>query len=117
QSTVIFWPAKRTINHPLRSPPMWRLVSWGLLAVLLSPSLLWAGGDKKDSAKKDDKPLDVDVRFGDGSNVRMVLLQETIDVETKYGKLSVPTRDIRGIDLGVHLPEGAGKKIEAAIKK
>jgi hypothetical protein len=98
---------------------MWRHGNCGLVLVLLGPGLLFAGGDKKPAPGKQDagKPNEVEVRFGDGSNVRMLLLQESIDVETKYGKLNVPTRDIRGIDLGVHLPEGAAEKIEAAIKR
>ena len=113
-----------TVFHPLRSPPCGVTVPGGLFLILLAPSLLSAGDDKKNSEKPEKpekkdatKPLEVEVRFGDGSNVRMLLLQESIDVETKYGKLSIPTKDIRGIDLGVHLPEGTAKKIEMAIKK
>src|SRR5262249_51568619 len=49
--------------------------------------------------------------------VRMLLLQESIDVVTKFGKLSVPTSQIRGIDLGVHLPEGMEQKIEDCIRR
>jgi hypothetical protein len=36
---------------------------------------------------------------------------------TKYGKLTVPIREIRRIDFGLHLPEGVGPQIEAAIKQ
>ena len=36
---------------------------------------------------------------------------------TKYGKLSVPASDIVRIDLGIRLPEGAGEKIDKAIKQ
>jgi hypothetical protein len=100
---------------------MWRHGSWGVLLILLGPGLALAQGDKKPAPDGKEKGAaknnEVEVRFGDGSNVRMLMLQESIDVETKYGKLTVPTRDIRGIDLGIHLPEGAAAKIEAAIKR
>jgi hypothetical protein len=71
------------------------------------------GGTVKKGAPKNNE---VEVRFGDGSAVRMVMLQESIDVETKYGKLTVPITEIRRIELGIHLPEGVDKKIEKAIK-
>src|SRR5262249_37049342 len=49
--------------------------------------------------------------------VRMTLVSEKIDIVTPYGKLSVPPRDVRRIEFGLHLPEGADKKIETAIKQ
>src|SRR5436189_5676485 len=53
------------------------------------------------SAAKDVVRL-AEVRFADGSVVRMNVLQETIEVATKYGKLTIPTDDIRRIDIGMH---------------
>jgi hypothetical protein len=47
----------------------------------------------------------------------MVILQESLEVMTKYGKLTVPIHDIRRIDFGLHLPEGVGPQIKAAIKQ
>lgn len=60
-------------------------------------------------------PRLAEVRFADGSVVRMNVLQETIEVLTKYGKLTIPTDDIRRVDMGVHFPEGMEKQIESAI--
>lgn len=57
-----------------------------------------------------------EVRFLDGSLVRMQLLQENLEVLTKYGKLTVPLQDIRRIEFGVHLPMGVEPQIEQAIK-
>lgn len=80
-----------------------------LLAVSVSPA---------DTAKKPAvRPGEVEVRFGDGSKVRMLMLQDSIEIITKYGKLQVPTSDIRGIDLGVHLPDGMEEKIDKALKR
>ncbi len=58
-----------------------------------------------------------EVRFGDGSVVRMTILQESIEVMTKYGKLTVPVRDIRRIDFGLHLPDGVAPQIQTAIRQ
>ncbi len=57
-----------------------------------------------------------EVRFADGSIVRMNVLQETIEVMTKYGKLTIPTDDIRRIDMGLHIPEGVDAQIEKSIR-
>src|SRR5262245_35856930 len=60
---------------------------------------------------------ETEVLFANGSLVRMQLLQEAIEVETRYGKLTIPCKEIRRVDFGVHLPEGAEQQIDAAIKK
>jgi hypothetical protein len=59
---------------------------------------------------------EVEVRYHDESLVRMTILQESLDVFTKYGKLTVPTKDILKIQFGMHLADGLGKKIDALIK-
>lgn len=82
-----------------------------LLAFLaFVPSAIRADDDKA-------KNKEVEVKFIDGSTVRMVLAQESIDVVTKYGKLTVPVSEIRGIDLGLHQPEGMEAKIDVLVKQ
>src|SRR5689334_20332910 len=68
-------------------------------------------------SKKEASPNEVEAHFGNGSVVRMLLLQESIEVQTRFGKLTVPTREIRRIEFGVHLPEGMDSKVEASIRK
>lgn len=67
------------------------------------------------SAAKDIVRL-AEVRFADGSVVRMNVLQETIEVATKYGKLTIPTDDIRRIDMGMHIPDGIEPLIAKSIR-
>jgi hypothetical protein len=43
--------------------------------------------------------------------------QTSVDVTTRYGKLSVPIEDIRRIEFGVRYPQGVQARIEAAIEK
>jgi len=46
----------------------------------------------------------------------MTILQEELEIMTKYGKLTIPLREIRRIDFGLHLPEGVGQHIDQSIK-
>ncbi len=59
----------------------------------------------------------VEVRFADDSSVKAALQQKSIEVSTRYGKLTVPVDEIRSIEFGLRIPEEAAKRIEAAIGK
>lgn len=61
-------------------------------------------------------PGEVDIHFLNGSTVRMIIQSEKLDIATAYGKLSVPIKDVRAIEFGLHFPEGMEAKIESAIK-
>src|SRR5438132_5691420 len=87
---------------------------WALSAAVLACSLSLAPGQGK---KDVPRPNLAEVRFGDGSLVRMTILQDELEVMTKYGKLIIPLREIRRIDFGLHLPEGVGQHIDQSIKQ
>lgn len=61
-------------------------------------------------------PGDCEVFFLNGSKVRMIVQSEKLDISTAYGKLSVPVKEIRAIEFGLHLGDGMEVKIEQAIK-
>jgi hypothetical protein len=87
---------------------------------LIAPTLLTAGlvhAQQADSPKKSTDPLEAEVRLMDGSILRMVVLQEQIEVTTSYGKLTVPVKQVLRIDFGVHLPEGMEQKIGQSIEQ
>jgi hypothetical protein len=86
---------------------------WALSAVVLASSVSLAQGQGK---KDVPRPNLAEVRFGDGSLVRMIILQDDLEVMTKYGKLTIPVREIRRIDFGLHLPDGVGQHIDQSIK-
>lgn len=91
--------------------------AWFVLA-FVSPLLILGTVVGQDETKKPERnPREVDVHFANGSTVRMTLQTESIDVQTPYGKLTVPVRDIKQIDFGVHLPEGLDQKVDEAIRK
>lgn len=69
----------------------------------------------KEPPKPDAKANAVEARFADGSTVKMVLLQDHIEVMTRYGKLTVPTHEIRRIEFGLRLPETTARRIDEAV--
>ena len=70
---------------------------------------------KKAASKKSG--TEADVHFLNGSSVRLLLQSEKLEIETPYGKLAVPIKDVRAIEFGTHMPDGHAAKIEAALKK
>lgn len=76
------------------------------------------GGDNGgDSTKRPRVIGEVDLGFANSSVVRMVIVTPTIDVQTPYGKLTIPVNDIKQIEFGVHYAEGLERKIEEALLK
>ena len=61
-------------------------------------------------------PGEVDIHFYNGSTVRMLVQSESLEIATLYGKLSVPVKDLRAIEFGLHFPDGLEEKIAAAVK-
>jgi len=63
------------------------------------------------------QPSLAEVRFSDGSVVRMTLKQENVEVQTKYGKLTIPFSDIRRIEFGLHVPPEMNDQIQKSVKR
>lgn len=63
------------------------------------------------------RPNLAEVRFGDGSIVRMTLLQENLEVQTKYGKLTIPLNEVRRVEFGLHVPPDVNQQINQSIKR
>jgi hypothetical protein len=91
------------------------------LATLLVVGLAFtAGGDEPSapSKKKSPEPPELaEVRFADGSTVRMLLTQSAVEITTRYGMLEVPIADIRRIEFGFRYSDGALPRIEASAHK
>jgi hypothetical protein len=60
-------------------------------------------------------PSPVEVRLADDSTLKLTLLDERIELVTRYGKLLVPVADIRQIEFGLRLPPATARRIEAAV--
>jgi hypothetical protein len=58
-----------------------------------------------------------EIRTHDGSSNRVKVLEESITIETRYGKLTVPIAEVRRIDIGVQKSEAIEAKIRVALSK
>jgi hypothetical protein len=56
----------------------------------------------------------VDVKFADGGTIKLNLKQETYDLQTPFGKLSIPAKDVRLIELAPRVADEVAKEIEEA---
>src|SRR5439155_22041227 len=95
--------------------PFFRRSLWlvPLVCVGLALAQEEAGKDAKGADKKDE----AEVQFANGSIVRMAIVQDYVEVLTRYGKLTIPLADIQRIEFGVHLPPDVAKRVESAIYK
>jgi hypothetical protein len=87
---------------------MVRNLPWVCLLSVLSAGFLIADAGS---------PPEVDVRFMDGSTARVVILQSHLELETRYGKLTIPCNEIRKIELALRLEDETAKRIDDAIRE
>jgi hypothetical protein len=87
-------------------------IKWAFLALLL-----WPGNSPAQDPKNKAhlNPNEVEIRLSDGSRVRMLILQESLDIETKYGKLTTPISDLRRIEFGIR--PAVAKKVDEAVER
>jgi hypothetical protein len=88
---------------------------WALIAAALAGCL----GLAQTRPAKGPAPAanEAEARFADGSVVRVQILQPALEVQTHYGKLTVPVGEIRRIEFGLHLTEAVRQRIDEAVKK
>lgn len=93
-----------------------RLLFVVLLAILPLLSLGSAPAPRKGPAKKSlPKAVAVEVKFNDGSVLKLRLKDERLTLNTPYGKLLIPLADIHEIEIATRLPADIARKIKAAI--
>ena len=88
-----------------------RLFAAGLL--MLASFATASAADPVRKPKLD--PRKVEVVFADGSTVKMTLIQDDVEINSRYGKFKVPVEDITRIEFGFRFPEGVEQKVTAAI--
>jgi hypothetical protein len=74
----------------------------------------------RDAAKDREKaagPAAADMTCADGSTVRVALVTENVELETKYGKLTIPAADVQRIEFAFRLPDDLARKVAAAVKR
>ncbi len=92
-----------------------RCFTLAVAAAVLAVSLAAARAPVDDKASKDKSAeLPPELRFADHSAVRLALLQDQIEVQTRYGKLLVPLADVRSIEFALRVPAETTKRLDAA---
>jgi LCCL domain len=56
-----------------------------------------------------------EVRFTENSNLKLILRDEAIDIDTRFGKLSIPVAEIRQVEFATRIPDETAKQVNAAI--
>lgn len=84
-----------------------------LLPVMLCGSLL--GQDKSNSETSKVDPRTVSVAFTDGSHLKVLLAEETVDLQTPHGKLTFPITDIVRIECAYRVPDDVALSIDKLI--
>lgn len=60
-------------------------------------------------------PGEVEVRFGDDSVMKVVLVADVLDLATAYGKLTIPMADVKRVECGLRVTDAEEKAIAEAI--
>lgn len=89
----------------------------GRIPAALALCLVLAGSSPSLAQDQSSRPSVAEVRFNDGSIVRMTLLQTDLEVITKYGKLQIPLTEVRRVEFGLHVPPDVNQQITQSIKR
>ena len=84
------------------------------LALLLLTAPAWP--DITTTPAPGMSPANVVLRFHNGSVVQPAVLLDTVEMETKLGKLTIPAAEVRRIDFGFRLADEDARKVEQAIR-
>ena len=74
------------------------------------------GPSETSPGKKTPPPGAVEVRFTDGSSVQLLLQEETLPLNTAYGRLVIPIPHIHRIELATRIAGDIATRIRGAIK-
>jgi hypothetical protein len=98
---------------------VWLLALVNVLWLTLPLSGENAKTTPSDEAAKDAKPATpaghAVVHFTDGSSLKMILRDESIELTTRYGKLRIPIAEIEQIDFATRIAPEMQKRVDAAI--
>src|SRR5262245_60212906 len=91
-------------------------IKW-LLPLLGAGTLAYTGTlDEKTGGSEPSEQRIALSRLRDGSNVLVTVLEENLEVLTRYGRLKVPVAEVQKIEFGLRIPDVEAKKIDEAIK-
>jgi hypothetical protein len=96
-----------------------RITPFILSAFLLTAPLAGAGPQPQQppESPKPRPSVDVEVKYIDDSTMKLKVLDDRLELSTKYGVLQVAVADVRRIDFANRVPADVAEKVLAAIGK
>jgi hypothetical protein len=85
-----------------------------VLATLVGAGVCFAA---EDSTPSTPRTTELVARFRDGTTIRRITLQDGLELQTKYGKLTVPINAIRRVEFGRHASDETAKQVTDAVKQ
>jgi hypothetical protein len=85
-----------------------------LMLAALSVHAQSGSGDRNKSKEKAD-PRTINVTFTDGSHLKVLLAEDTVELQTPHGKLTFPITDIVRIEFAYRVPEDQALTIDKLI--
>lgn len=96
-----------------------RVMSWGLLVVLLcalaAVPFRGVAAPLPPGEKSSATGPEIEVQFIDGSRMRVKLLDEKLELVTKHGTLQIATADVRRVEFATRIPQADADKIRVAV--
>ncbi len=93
---------------------MMRFLHAMLLSAVVGTGMCLAA---EDSTSSPPRTTELVARFRDGSTLRRITLQDGLEIQTKYGKLTVPIGAIRRVEFGRHTSDETLQRIAEAVKE
>jgi hypothetical protein len=95
-----------------------RLIAGTSLALVLLGWTAAAQPPAQPDPEKSDAPRGparVEVRFVDDSQMKLILLDENVELVSRYGTLTIPTAEIVKIEFATRIPDDVALKIDKAV--
>lgn len=71
--------------------------------------------DPKTDVKADAKEVAFELRMNDDTVMKVVLIDPSLTLNTKYGKLTIPASEVRRLEFGFRYPDGVEEKLNKAV--
>jgi hypothetical protein len=111
----LLFPAART-RISFRHFVVSSLLAIPVLVAAVSAQQKGPTGNESSEMKRTPPPGAVEVRFTSGNSVQLLLLEESVPLNTPYGRLVVPINQVHRIELATRIAGDVATRIRGAIK-
>ena len=87
---------------------------WPMAIVILAAAALSNSAQESSKSRSKVSPI-IDARFVDGSNLKLTMVGDSIEIVSPYGRLKVPMDEIKRVDIATRIPADLAARIDAWI--